>query len=208
MDKITGFLPGIVKIPTSVQISRFTTTWLSSGFHYSSQFSKIPLILREFLQQKQTWRPPRSSSGHAYKKVITGILQQTISGTQTHETVATSNRLKYVKQPFTCTNFQSGNSRIYQEVDSTGGVGHLDRPHSLLFSCSNSPTISKISEISNKKRGFSNFRLSLLVSQQLPRVYLHCEEVKLITQARNLRIHQYLDDWLLRSPTKDQCLKV
>ena len=33
------------------------------------------------------------------------------------------------------------------------------------------------------------------------------KEVKLIAQARNLRIHQYLDDWLLQSPTKDQCLK-
>ena len=33
------------------------------------------------------------------------------------------------------------------------------------------------------------------------------KEVKLIAQARNLRIHQYLDDWLLRSPSKDQCLK-
>ena len=33
------------------------------------------------------------------------------------------------------------------------------------------------------------------------------KEVKLIAQAKNLRIHQYLDDWLLRSPTKDQCLK-
>ena len=32
------------------------------------------------------------------------------------------------------------------------------------------------------------------------------KEVKLIAQARNLRIHQYLDDWLLRSPTKEQCL--
>ena len=33
------------------------------------------------------------------------------------------------------------------------------------------------------------------------------KEVKLIAQARNLRIYQYLDDWLLRSPTKDQCLR-
>ena len=33
------------------------------------------------------------------------------------------------------------------------------------------------------------------------------KEVKLIAQARNLRIHQYLDDWLLRSPTEEQCLK-
>ena len=30
------------------------------------------------------------------------------------------------------------------------------------------------------------------------------KEVKVI--ARNLRIHQYLDDWLLRAPTKEQCL--
>ena len=33
------------------------------------------------------------------------------------------------------------------------------------------------------------------------------KEVKLLTQARNLRIHQYLDNWLLWSPTKEQCLK-
>ena len=32
------------------------------------------------------------------------------------------------------------------------------------------------------------------------------KEVKLIVLARNLRIHQYLDNWLLRSPTKQQCL--
>ena len=31
------------------------------------------------------------------------------------------------------------------------------------------------------------------------------KEVKLIAQARNVRIHQYLDDWLLQSPTKEQC---
>ena len=32
------------------------------------------------------------------------------------------------------------------------------------------------------------------------------KEVKLIAQDRKLRIHQYLDDWLLQSPTKEQCL--
>ena len=32
------------------------------------------------------------------------------------------------------------------------------------------------------------------------------KEVKLIAQARNLRIHQYLDDWLLWSPIEEQCI--
>ena len=125
----------------------------------------------------------------------------------THEKVATSNRLKYVEPTFSCADIHDGNSRNYKKVYSTGGVGHLDRPHRCLFSCSNSPTISKISEISNEKRGFPISGSPFWCRNSSPRVTRIVKEVKLIAQARNLRIHQYLDDWLLRSPTKDQCLK-
>ena len=31
------------------------------------------------------------------------------------------------------------------------------------------------------------------------------KEVKLITLAEGIRIHQYIDDWLMRSKTKQQC---
>ena len=47
------------------------------------------------------------------------MLQQTIPGTQTLEKVETRDRFKYFKQSFACTDFQNGNSLIYQEVDST-----------------------------------------------------------------------------------------
>ena len=88
-------------------------------------------------------------------------------------------------------------------------MGHLDRPHRRLFSCSNSPTISKISEISKKKKkGVFQFQALLFGVATAPLEFTRIvKEVKLIAQARNLRIHQYLDDWLLRSPAKDQCLK-
>ena len=33
------------------------------------------------------------------------------------------------------------------------------------------------------------------------------KEVKLIAQARGIRIHQYLDDWLLRAPCPETCLQ-
>ena len=121
--------------------------------------------------------------------------------------VETSDRFEFFKQSFACMNFQNGNSRIYQEVDSKGGVGHLDRPHRRLFSCSNSSTISKISEISNKKGVFQFQALPFGVATAPLEFTRIVKEVKLIAQAKNLRIHQYLDDWLLRSPTKDQCLK-
>ena len=32
------------------------------------------------------------------------------------------------------------------------------------------------------------------------------DEVKLMAQARGIRIHQYLDDWLLRAPCRETCL--
>ena len=171
------------KKSSTSQSSKFTTTWLSPRLQNSTQIIENSAHFEQISQQKQRWRSTRSSSGHACKKgnnscqetFYSGILQQTVSGTQTHEKVETSDRFKYVKQPFTCTDIQNGNSRIYQEVDSTGGVGHLDRPHRRLFSCSNSPTISKISEISNEKRGFPISGSPFWCRNSSPRVYSHCE---------------------------------
>ena len=58
------------------------------------QIVKNSAHFEQISQQKQRWHPPRSGSGHACKKgdnsceetLYSGILQQTISGTQTHET--------------------------------------------------------------------------------------------------------------------------
>ena len=174
------------KKSSTSQSSKFTTTWLSPRLQNSTKIVENSAHFEQISQQKQRWRSPRSGSGHACKKgdnlcqetLFSGILQQTISGSQTYEKVETSDRFKYVKQPFTCTDIQNGNSRIYQEVNTTGGVGHLDRPHRCLFSCSNSPSISKISEISNKKRGFPISGSPFWCCNSSPRVYSHCERGK------------------------------
>ena len=89
----------------------------------------------------------------------------------------TSDSFKYVKQLFICINFQNGNSRIYQVVDSKGGVGHLDRSQRRLFSCPNSSTISKYQSFQTKK-GFSNFGHSFWCRNSSPRVHSHCERGK------------------------------
>ena len=214
-DKIAGFLAGMGKKSRISQSSKFTTAWLSSRLQNSTKIVKNSAHFERISQQKQRWRPPRSGSGHACKKGDnscqkthnSGILQQAISGIQTHETVETSDRFKYVKQPFTCTNIQNGNSRIYQEVDSKRGVGHLDRSNRRLFPCPNSSSISKYLRFQTKK-GVFQFRALRFGVATAPLEFTRIvKEVKLIAHARNLRIHQYLDDWLLRSPTEEQCLK-
>ena len=74
--------------------------------------------------------------------------------------------------------FKMETAESIRKVDSKGGVGHLDRPHRRLFSCSNSPTISKISEISNKKGGFPISGSPFWCRNSSPRVYSHCERGK------------------------------
>ena len=154
------------------QSSKFTTTWLSSRLQNSTKIVKNSAHFERISQQKQRWRPPRGSSGHAFKEGDnscqkthnSGILQQTISGTQTHETMETSDRFKYVKQPFTCTDIQNGNSRIYQEVDSKGEwVTSIDLTDAY-FHVSIHPQSQKYLRFQT----ISNFWHSLLVSQQLP----------------------------------------
>ena len=173
----------MVKKPRPSQSSKFTATWLSPRLQVSSKIVENSAHFERISQQKQRWRPPRGSSGHAYKKGdsscqkthYSGILQQTFSGSKTHESLATSNRSKYVKPSFTCTDIQDGNSRIYQEIDLKRGVGHLDRPHRRLFPCSNTSTISKISKISDQKRGFSVSSSSFWCRDSSPRVHSHCQ---------------------------------
>ena len=57
--------------------------------------------------------------------------------------------------------------------------------------------------------GRSNSAVSSLTIRALHRSYgvHHCglKEVKLIAQAKGIRLHQYLDDWLIRSRTRESC---
>ena len=99
-DKIAGFLAGMGKKSSTSQSSKFTTTWLSPRLQNSTQIVENSAHFEQISQQKQRWRSPRSGSGHACKKgddscqetLHSGILQKTISGTQTHETMETSDR--------------------------------------------------------------------------------------------------------------------
>ena len=80
-------------------------------------------------------------------------------------------------------------------------VTSIDLRH--LFSCPNSSTIPKIYEISNKKRVFQFRALPFVVATAPLEFTRIVKEVKLIAQARNLRIHQYLENSGIHKFQKD-----
>ena len=71
------------------------------------------------------------------------------------------------------------------------------------------PQSQKYLEISNQKRGFPISGTSFWCSNSSPRVYSDCERGKTHSSSQepqNLSVSAYLGNWLLRSPTKEQCL--
>ena len=120
---------------------------------------------------------------------ISGILQQTIPGTQTLEKVETSDRFKFFKQSFECTNFQNRNSRIYQEVDSKGEwVTSIDVTDTY-FHVPIHPQSQKYLRFQTKKGVFQFRALPFGVATAPLEFTRIVKAVKLIAQDWILRIH-------------------
>ena len=104
-----------------------------------------------------------------------------------------------------CKNFQDGNPRVHKVVSSARGMGHIARLQLCLLPHSHKPGFPKISTVPS---GRSNSVILSLAIRPLHCSYgvHHCGQgVKLMAQAKGIRLHQYLDDWLIRSQTKESC---
>ena len=103
-------------------------------------------------------------------------------------------RLKQPQHFSTHRKVQNGNSRAHQNLPDSRGMGIVDRPIRCLPS---HPHPSKLKEMPK-------------VLLQVPGVPVHLppfwivKEVKLMALSRGLRLHQYLDDWLIRSQSQEE----
>ena len=165
----------MVKKSSSSQSCKFTTTWLSSRFQNSSKIVKNSAHFERISQCKQRWRPPRGSSGHAYKEGDSscqethnsGILQQTVPGTQTLKRWRPVIDLSILNTHLHVPTFKMETAKsIRKSIRMGEWVTSVDL------------TISKISEISNQKRGFPISVTPFMCSNSSPSIYSDSERGK------------------------------
>ena len=136
-----------------------------------------------------------------------GILQQIISGTQPMKRWRPVIDLSMLNQHFHVPTFMMETAEtIRKSIRQGEWVTSIDLTDAY-FHVPIHPQSQKYLRFQMKKGVFQFQALPFGVATAPLEFTRIVKEVKLIAQARNLRIHQYLDDWLLRSPTKDQCLK-
>ena len=174
--------------------------WLRTAIPFKTKFGQIPSDSVRI--QGPSKRP---STGHLYpvssvkernrkggKCKISRVLQSPVPSTQASPKVETSRKV------------QNGNSRVHQDLPDSMGMGIVDRSFGRLPA---HPHPSKLKEIPKVLLQVSGVPVHLppIRTSHSPQVFtMIVKEVKLMALSRGLRLHQYLDDWLIRSQSMEK----
>ena len=95
-------------------------------------------------------------------------------------------------------------SRVHQNLPDFRGMGIIDRPIGCLPSHLHPPNSRKYLSFCHRSQVFQLTFLPFGLATA-PQVFtVIVKEVKLMALTRGLRLHQYLDDWLIRSQSQEE----
>ena len=105
----------------------------------------------------------------------------------------------------TCRKVQTGNSRVHQDLPDSRGVGFVDRSDADAYlHIPIHPDSRKYLRFCYKSQVFQFTSLPFGLATA-PQVFtMIVKEVKLMALSRGLRVHQYLDNWLIRSQSQEE----
>ena len=188
---------------------------LHSSLQTEAPFDKVSLgskWLREYHQKPVSKR----SLGQSHRKVgsrksgcqvVSGLLQPTLPSSQTKQKMEANLGSKSAKSTLEDQFFQDGNSGDNLVVLTERRMGDLSGFQRCVFPYPNLPEVQKISQIFPEQSNLSVHSSPFWFGHGSPQVHKGDQEVKLMAQGKGIRIHQYLDDWLLRAPCLETCLQ-
>ena len=138
-------------------------------------------------------------------KCKSGVFQSPVFSSQTSLQVEACYGPKQAQHFSTCRSLH-GNSRVHQDLPDPRGMGSVDRPIGRLPAHPHPPTPKEVSRVCHKSQVFQFTSLPFGLATA-PQVFtMIIKEVKLMALSRGLRLHQYLDDWLIRSQSQEEAL--
>ena len=133
---------------------------------------------------------------------ISRVLQPLVSCTQASPKVEASNRSKQAQHLPTCRKVQNGNTRIHQGFSDSRGMGVVNRPSRRLPSHPHPPKLKEVPKVLPQVFQFTSLPFGLATAPQVFTMIV--KEVKLMALSRGIRLHQYLDDWLIRAQSQEE----
>ena len=137
---------------------------------------------------------------------ISGVFQSTLSSSKTQQQMEANTGSKQTKPFPQGGEIQNGDTGNHQNISPARGVGHLSRLQGCLLPHSNTGTIQEIPKISCPRPDLQFKALPFGLSTAPMEFTVLAKEVKLMAIHKGIRIHQYLDDWLVRARSQETCL--
>ena len=136
-----------------------------------------------------------------------GFLQLAIVGSQAQQPVETCPGPEHLEHLFKLRVVQDGDPRGNKSLPTGRGVGHIHRLQRRILPYTNSQSVQEVHASSPPGSVLPVQSPTLWSIHSSHGVHSGGQEVKLMALQRGIRIHQYLDDWLVRAFTHDTCLQ-
>ena len=128
-------------------------------------------------------------------------------GTQTQQPVEADPRPEHLEHLFEHRDVQDGNPRDNKNLPPSRGVGHIHRFQRSILPHTNSQSVQEVHALSPPGSVLPVQALPFGLSTAPMEFTVVAKEVKLVAFQKGIRIHQYLDDWLVRASTHHTCLQ-
>ena len=139
---------------------------------------------------------------------LTGVLQQAVFGTQTQQLVQTYPGPEHLEHLPKHRVVQKGDPRDNKNLPTDSGVGHLQIDFKdAYFHIPIHSQSRKYIRFHIQGRSYQFKALPCGLSTAPMEFTVVAKEVKLMALQRGIRIHQYLDDWLVRATSPQTCLQ-
>ena len=189
--------------------------WLHSSLQTKAPFNKGPCGSKRLRKPNQKHVPKRTpgrshaqvGSGKGSCQVVRGLLQPSLPSSRTEQKMEANLRSKSAQFVPQYRHFQDGNPGGDPVILENRGVGHVARLQRRIFPHPNCTKVKKVSQVLPVQSDLSVYSPTVWSGHSSSGVTKVVKEVKLMAQAKGIRIYQYLDDWLLRAPSPELCLQ-
>ena len=195
--------------------SHHTEGGLYSSVPVQTSLNKVTDCNKQLPQSSQTVLPcggtasadKQKCSRTGGKPKLTGVLQPAIFGTQTQQPVETHSGLEQLEHLFEHRVVQDGDPEtIRTSLQSGEWVTSIDFKDAYFHIPIHSQS-RKYMRFHLQGRSYQFKALPFGLSTAPMEFTVVTKEVKLMALQKGIRIHQYLDDWLVRTSTHDTCLQ-
>ena len=224
---VTNVKHAVQNLPVGARLQNFWQTWLDLGagpkvvqilkegytlpFRIRPKLARSPTVISCYVNHHRNSYLLESLHQLIDKTIktsdISGVFQPTYFSPKAQQQVEAHIRSEQI-EPFPQDGeIKNGDTGNHQDVATTRGVGHLNRFQGRLLPYTNTGAVQEIFEISCPGSDIQFKALPFGLSTAPMEFTVVAKEVKLMAIHRGIRIHQYLDDWLVRARSHQICLQ-